>query len=104
THEPYTLSLHDALPIFNEQLARSSFGDPQLALGKHLKVGGPYMDGPTLQIVGVVANTSQESLDAENAPMFYYACSQNPHPFLVVVMRTSGDPAPWMNAARRHVS
>jgi len=90
--------------VINEQLARSSFGDPQLALGKHLKVGGPYMDGPTLQIVGVVANTSQESLDAENAPMFYYAFSQNPHPFMVVVMRTSGDPAQWMNAARRHVS
>ena len=36
--------------------------------------------------------------------MFYYAFSQNPHPFIVVVMRTSGDPAPWMNAARRHVS
>ena len=90
--------------VINEQLACSAFGDPQLALGKHLKVGGPYMDGPTLQIVGVVANTSQESLDAENAPMFYYAFSQNPHPFIVVVMRTSGDPAPWMNAARRHVS
>ncbi len=90
--------------VINEQLARSAFGDPQLALGKHLKVGGPYMDGPTLQIVGVVANTSQESLDAENAPMFYYAFSQNPHPFMVVVMRTSGDPAQWMNAARRHVS
>src|SRR5438552_3045461 len=90
--------------VINEQLARSSFGHPQLALGKHLKVGGPYMDGPTLQIVGVVANTTQESLDAENAPMFYYAFSQNPHPFMVVVMRTSGDPAQWMNAARRHVS
>ena len=90
--------------VINEQLACSAFGDPQLALGKHLKVGGPYMDGPTLQIVGVVANTSQESLDAENAPMFYYAFSQNPHPFMVVVMRTSGDPAQWMNAARRHVS
>ena len=90
--------------VINEQLACSAFGDPQLALGKHLKVGGPYMDAPTLQIVGVVANTSQESLDAENAPMFYYAFSQNPHPFIVVVMRTSGDPAPWMNAARRHVS
>jgi len=90
--------------VINEQLACSAFGDPQLALGKHLKVGGPYMDAPTLQIVGVVANTSQESLDAENAPMFYYAFSQNPHPFMVVVMRTSGDPAQWMNAARRHVS
>jgi predicted permease len=90
--------------VVNEQLAQSAFGDPQLALGKHLKVGGPYNDGPTLEVIGVVANTSQEGLDTENAPMFYYAFSQNPIPFMVVVMRTSGDPAQWMNAARRHVT
>jgi predicted permease len=90
--------------VINEDLARHAFGEPQLAVGKHLKVGGPYVEGPTLQIVGVVANTSQEGLDTENAPMFYYAFSQNPHAFMVVVMRTSGDPAQWANAARRHVA
>jgi predicted permease len=90
--------------VVNEDLARHAFAEPQLALGKHLKVGGPYVDGPTLEIVGVVANTSQEGLDAEKAPMFYYAFSQNPHPFMFVVMRTSGDPARWVEAARRHVS
>jgi predicted permease len=90
--------------VINESLARLAFAEPQLALGKHLKVGGPYTDGPMLQIVGVVANTSQEGLDAEKAPMFYYAFSQNPNPFMVVVMRTSGHPARWMNTARRLVS
>lgn len=90
--------------VINEDLARRAFAEPQLALGKHLKVGGPYVDGPTLEIVGVVANTSQESLDATKAPMFYYVFSQNPHPFMVVMARTQGDPAQWMNAARRRVS
>jgi len=90
--------------IVNEQLARQSFSDPQLALGKHLKVGGPYMEGPTLEIVGVVANISQEGLDAERSPTFYYAFSQNPSSAMVVTLRTSGDPAQWMIAARQQVS
>jgi putative ABC transport system permease protein len=90
--------------VINEQLARNAFGDPQLALGEHLKVGGPYMEGPTMEIVGVVANTSQEGLDTENAPMFYYAFSQKPDSAMVVTIRTNGDPSQWMNAARRQVS
>jgi predicted permease len=90
--------------IINEQLARQSFSDPQLALGKHLKVGGPYAEGPTLEIVGVVANISQEGLDAERSPTFYYAFSQKPSSAMVVTLRTDGEPSQWMNAARRQVS
>jgi predicted permease len=90
--------------IINEQLARQSFSDLQLALGKHLKVGGPYMEGPTLEIVGVVANVSQEGLDAERSPTFYYAFSQMPSPAMVVTLRATGDPGQSMNLARRQVS
>jgi predicted permease len=90
--------------IINERLARQEWSDPRLALGQHLKVGGPYVEGPTLEIVGVVANVSQEGLDAERSPTFYYAFSQKPSPAMVVTLRTSGDPAQWMNATRRQVS
>ena len=90
--------------IINERLAREEWSDPQLALGQHLKVGGPYMEGPTLEIIGVVANISQEGLDAERSPTFYYAFSQKPDSAMVVTLRTNGDPAQWMNAARRQVS
>jgi len=90
--------------VVNEQLARNAFGDPRLALGKHLKVGGPYADGATLEIVGVVADTSQEGLDTENAPMFYYAFSQQPNSAMMVVARTAGDPSQLTNAARRSVA
>jgi putative ABC transport system permease protein len=90
--------------IINEQLARQLWPDPQLALGRHLKVGGPYMEGPTLEIVGVVANISQMGLDAEQMPTFYYPFSQHPSSAMVVTMRTNGDPAQWMKAARRQVS
>jgi putative ABC transport system permease protein len=90
--------------IINERLARQEWSAPSLALGQHLKVGGPYMEGPTLEIIGVVANVSQEGLDAERSPTFYYAFSQKPDSAMVVTIRTSGDPAQWMNAARRQVS
>ena len=90
--------------VINEQLARREWSDPQLALGQHLKVGGPNAEGPTLEIVGVVANVSQEGLDAERSPTFYYAFSQRPSSAMVVTLRTNGDPAQWMSAARRQVS
>jgi len=90
--------------VINEQLARQSWPDPQLALGQHLKVGGPYTEGPTLEIVGVVANVSQMGLDAEPMPTFYYPFSQKPSSAMVVMIRTNGDPAQWTSAARRHVS
>jgi predicted permease len=90
--------------IINERLARQEWSDPRLALGQHIKVGGPYAEGPTLEIVGVVANVSQEGLDAERSPTFYYAFSQKPSSAMVVTLRTNGDPAQWTNAARRQVS
>jgi predicted permease len=90
--------------VINEQLARQSWSDPQLALGQHLKVGGPYAEGPTLEIVGVVVNVSQMGLDAEQMPTFYYPFSQKPSSAMVVMIRTNGDPAQWTSAARRHVS
>lgn len=90
--------------VINERLARQEWSDPRLALGQHLKVGGPYAEGPTLEIVGVVANVSQEGLDEERSPTFYYAFSQRPDSAMVVTLRTNGDPAKWMNAARRRVS
>lgn len=62
------------------------------------------MEGPTLEIVGVVANVSQMGLDAEQMPTFYYPFSQNPSSAMVVTMRTNGDPARWTNAASQHVS
>ena len=90
--------------ILDEELTRHAFGNPQLAIGKHLKVGGPYNDGPTLEIVGVVADVSQMSLDDPHEPAFYYPFSQKPESAMVVIMRTSGDPARWMSAARHAVS
>ena len=90
--------------VINEELARKWWTDPRLAVGHHLKVGGPYADGPVLQIIGVVTNVSQMGLDGEQMPEFYYAFLQHPSAAMVVMIRTSSDPAALMPAARRHVS
>ncbi|HKV23930.1 MAG TPA: ABC transporter permease [Candidatus Acidoferrum sp.] len=90
--------------VINEQLARDAFSDPSQAIGKHLKVGGPYVEGPTLEIIGVAANVSQMGLDSEAWPTFYYAFSQKPSAAMVMTVRTAGDPARWMNAARGAVA
>jgi putative ABC transport system permease protein len=91
--------------VINEELARQmGWTDPRLAVGHHLKVGGPYAAGPVLEIIGVVTNVSQMGLDGEQMPEFYYAFSQHPSAAMVVMIRTSSDPAALMPAARRHVS
>ncbi|HYL62878.1 MAG TPA: ABC transporter permease [Candidatus Methylomirabilis sp.] len=90
--------------IINEELAREAFANPQAAVGKHLKVGGPYAEGPTLEIVGVVGGISQMGLDSERWPTFFYPFSQKPDSAMVVTMRTNGGPAQWMRMARRQVS
>jgi predicted permease len=90
--------------IINETLSRANWKAPQLAIGQHLKLGGPYVEGPILEIVGVVADVSQDGLDGDAEPVFYYSFSQKPFSRMVAMIRTTGDPAQWMNAVRRDVS
>src|ERR1700687_5986576 len=90
--------------VINEELGRNWWSDPRLAVGHHLKVGGPYADGPTLEIVGVVANGSARGLDCDASPEFYYPFSQHPSRAMVVMIRTSGEAVASMPVARRHVS
>lgn len=90
--------------IISETLARQWWKDPHMAIRQHLKVGGPYRDGPVLEIVGVVGDVSQMGLDAEKEPVVYYPFAQQPSPQMTVIARTNGDPIQWENAARRCVS
>jgi predicted permease len=90
--------------IINATLARQCCGHPRLAIGQHLKVGGPYVEGPVLEIVGVVGDVSQDGLDGEAEPVFYYPFSQKRSSAMVAMIRANGDPAQLTSAVRRHVS
>ena len=90
--------------VVNEELARKWWAAPQLALGQRIKYGGPYMDGATYEIVGVVASVSQEGLDTAPMPETYFAFSQQASPAMVVMIRTAGDPAALIPTVRRQLA
>jgi putative ABC transport system permease protein len=90
--------------VINETLAREWWPTPQLALGHHLKIGGPYMEGSTCEIVGVVGSVSQMGLDSAPMPEVYSAFSQHADQAMVVMIRTTADPTPLIPAVRRHIA
>lgn len=89
--------------IINETLARHWWPN-QSAIGKHIKSGGPYIDGPIYEIVGVAGNVSQMGLDSEPLPEIYLPFAQSPSGAQVVMIRTSGDPESLLPAIRRRVA
>lgn len=79
--------------IVNEELAHAWWKDSRAAIGEHIKLGGPYMKGPMLEIVGVAANVPQMGLDAAPLPEIYFPSAQRASSGMVVAIRTHGDPA-----------
>jgi putative ABC transport system permease protein len=92
------------IAVVNEELARAWWPTPGLAVGRQIKLGGPYMDGPILQIVGVVRNVSQVGLDTAPLAEVYLPFSQRASEGMVVMIRTRQDPALLMPAVRKQVS
>ncbi len=90
--------------IINQEIARKWWSTPQSAIGNQIKFGGPYIDGPTYEIVGVVASVKQMGLDQDPVEQMYLPFSQHASPAMVVMIRTAGDPAALGPAARRQVA
>lgn len=85
-----------AVAIVNEMFAKLSWPG-QDPIGKRLRHGG----GQTwYKVVGVIADVKDYGLDQESRPSVYLPFTQNPPPFLAVVMRTSVDPSSLTGAAR----
>ena len=78
--------------VINEELARAWWPSSAQAVGHQVKLGGPYMAGPTLQIVGVVRNVSQMGMDEQPLPEIYFPFSQRASRGLVVMIRTGPEP------------
>jgi putative ABC transport system permease protein len=91
--------------LINEELARRWWPNaPQLAVGHRLKLGGPDLEGPTSEILGVVANVTQVGLDAKPFAEVYIPFSQNPSAAMVLMIRATGDPARLAPMVRRELA
>jgi len=102
----FTAADRDGSPrvaIINEVIARRWF-PKETAVGHTIKIGGPYADGPTLEIVGVVGNVGQEGLDAAPEPEIYQAFAQKPSQGMVALIRTSGNTIALAPSVRRIVA
>jgi len=88
--------------VVNEAFARK-WWRTESAVGHQIKYGGPYIDGATLQIVGVVDNVSQMGLDAEPEPEMYTSALQSPQSAMAVMIRTSLDPEQLTSVVRSRV-
>jgi len=73
-------------------------------LGKRLAVAaGPGSDQGPFEIVGIVGDFKQSSLEEDVAPQVFFAYAQVPRAGLNVVLHTAGDPATVVAAARARV-
>ena len=89
--------------VLNETIARQWFSK-QSAVGHVIKYGGPYMPGPTFEIVGVVGDVKQEGMGTVPYPEIYRPFAQDPQQAMVAMIRTAGDPNSLGPAVRRLVA
>lgn len=89
--------------VVNEALARRWWSSPSEAVGQALKVGGPAQEGPTAQIVGVVADARQDGPDVPAEPQFWLPYAQQSRSRMVVVIRAAEAGAPGLPALRAQV-
>jgi putative ABC transport system permease protein len=80
-----------AVVLINETMARQLWagGNP---VGERLKID--WSDDPKAEvtIVGVVGDVRHDGLDGSIRPMIYYPRTQMPSGFMVLTVRTTGDP------------
>ncbi|MDX2152370.1 MAG: ADOP family duplicated permease [Bryobacteraceae bacterium] len=84
--------------LINEAAAKEHFAGSN-AIGQYLETGR----GPA-EIVGVVGNVRQFSLDREAAPQFYLPFEQQSRGFMTLVIRGTGETAEVLAAARRAIA
>jgi putative ABC transport system permease protein len=73
------------------------------AVGRRIKLGGPYREGSMFEIAGVVGDVSQMGLDTEPREEIFLPFAQSTSAAMEVMIRTSGDPGELSNAVRRTV-
>jgi putative ABC transport system permease protein len=87
--------------VINQEIARAWWKDPRSALGQHIKLGGPHMEGPVIEIVGVATNVPQMGLDSPPLPEIYLPAAQRVDAAMVVMIRTKGNPESMIASVRQ---
>jgi predicted permease len=90
-----------AVAVINEEIARAWWKAPRSALGQHIKLGGPYREGPVIEVVGIAANVPQIGLDSPPLPEIYFPAAQRVDAAMVVMIRTKGDPERMIATVRQ---
>ena len=90
--------------VISESMAREHFPgeDP---IGKRIRVG-MFLEPPSTEIIGVVADVRYESLVDEAYPTVYMPIPELTYPFMTLVLRTGDDPlqlAPTVRKALREI-
>ncbi len=87
--------------VVNETLARKHWPG-QDPLGRRIRFYGPLDEAPWMEVVGVVKDVKHE-LDNPVTPEYYLPHAQDPWNAMVLVARTSVDPALLSGALRQQV-
>ena len=94
-----------AVVIVNQAFTRKFFPNED-AIGKHIKPGISTYDGEPLmrEIVGVVADVKNRSLNSPVDPAYFVPQTQVPFNQMTVVVKTTNDPRSLIAAAQREVT
>jgi putative ABC transport system permease protein len=87
--------------VIDEEIARAWWKDARSALDQHIKLGGPSMEGPVIEIIGVAANVPQIGLDSPPLPEIYLPAAQRVDAAMVVMIRTRGSPESMIATVRK---
>ncbi len=85
--------------IVSQSTARA-FWPGRNPVGEFVMVGGCGKENEWCQVVGVVEDVYQHSLDQTPRPAVYVPYARDPWPFMVFVVRTSTDPAAAASAVQ----
>jgi predicted permease len=88
--------------VISEALARRYFPgeDP---IGKRMKHGGPSLNNPYVEIVGVVGDVKYQGPAGRPAPVYYESAEQNPSRPMWLVVRTNGHARQWLGAVQAEI-
>jgi len=85
--------------IVNETFART-WWPRESAIGRQIKVGGPYQEGGLLEVVGVAGDAKQMGLDAPPMPEIFQPFAQQGGNNMAMVVRAAGNAETLMPSVR----